>query len=123
MSAPNFLNLTTITASNANVALSTTSATQIFSNAASSGQCYKLESLYISNASASAVTATVNYYSAATLGGTAFPIASAVSIPANSTVVIVDKNSYVYFTENTSLGVTAGTASQLTVSANYEVCS
>jgi hypothetical protein len=122
MAAPNMLALTTITGSNANVAV-LTSATSLASNAAASAQVWKVNSLYIANSSASAVTATVNYYSAAALGGTAFPIASAISVPANSTLVVVSKDSNLYLTENTSLGAIAGTISTLTATITYEVCS
>ena len=122
MAAPNMLSLTTITATAATVAVSN-SATSLISNASSSGTCVKVDTLYISNADNVAVTVTVNYYSAASLGGTAYPITSTLSIPAYTTVVVIDKNSYIYLTENTSLGATAGTASQLTAVLAYEVCS
>ncbi len=122
MSAPNMLALTTITASNANVAVSN-SETSLLSNAASSGQAWKVNSLYVANADNIAVTVTVNYHSAAALAGTSYPIASAISIPANSTLVVVTKDSNLYLTENTSLGATASLASQLTATLAYEVCS
>jgi hypothetical protein len=122
MAAPNLLALTTITGSNANVAVGT-SATSLASNAAASSQCWKIDSLYIANADSVAVTVTVNYYSAAALGGTAYPICSAVSIPANSTLVVIERDSPLFLVENTSLGALAGTASQLTATIAYEVCS
>lgn len=122
MAAPNLLALTTITGTNANIAVSN-SATSLASNASGSSQLYKIDSLYIANADTVAVTVTVNYYSAASLGGTAFPICSAVSIPANSTLVVIERDSPLFLVENTSLGATAGVASQLTATLAYEVCS
>jgi hypothetical protein len=122
MAAPNMLALTTITGSNANVAIGV-GATSLASNAAASSQVWKINSLYISNSSASAVTVTVNYYSAAALGGSSFPITSAVSIPGNSTLVAVTKDANLYLTENTSLGALAGTGATLTATITYEVCS
>ena len=123
MAAPNMLSLTTITGSNANVAPANTSANSIISNAAASGTVVKVNSLYVANTDTVARNATVNYYSAAALGGTAYAICSVVSIPANSTLVVVQKDSNLYLPENTSLGVTAGTSNTLVVTAAYEICS
>lgn len=123
MAAPNMLALTTITGSDANVALSSTAATSIINNAAASGTVVKVNSLYVANTDTVARNCTVNYYSAASLGGTAFPICSVVAIPGNSTLVVVQKDSNLYMPENTSLGVTAGTSNTLVVTAAYEVCS
>jgi hypothetical protein len=122
MTAPNLLALTTITATNANVAIGS-SATSLASNASSSSELYKIDSLYIANADNVAVTVTVNYYSAASLGGTAYPICSGVSIPANTTLVVIERDSPVFLVENTSLGALASTASELTATIAYEVCS
>lgn len=123
MAAPNMLALTTITGSNANLSL-TNAAQSIASNAAASGQVWKINSLYVANTTAGALWVTCNYYSAAALGGTAFAIATQVTIPANSTLIIVDKDSNLYLPENTSLGLIAqsGTGSLIGTIA-YEVCS
>lgn len=123
MAAPNMLSLTTITGTNANLAL-TTSAVSIASNAAASGQLWKVNSLYVANTTAGALYTTVNYYSAAALGGTAYALAFQVSIPANSTLVVITKDSNIYLPENTSIGILAqsGTTSLIATIA-YEVCS
>jgi hypothetical protein len=123
MAAPNMLALTTITGSNVNVAPSNTSANSLISNAAASGTLVKVNSLYVANTDTVARNCTVNYYSAAALGGTAFAIASVVSIPANSTLVVVNKDSNLYLPENTSLGITAGTSNTLVATSAYEICS
>jgi hypothetical protein len=59
-------------------------------------------------------------YSAAALGGTAFPIASAISIPAGAALVVTDKTTTFYLLENQSIGATAGTANALVVTASWE---
>jgi len=121
MAAPNLLSPTTITGKTVTVDLSTTSATSIVSNAASSGKVLKINSLYVANVDGtSAAEITINYYSAAALGGTATQICSTVAVPADATLVVVDKDSYIYLEENTSLGATAGTANDLKVVCSYE---
>ena len=121
MAAPNLLSPTTITGKSVTVDLTTTSATSILSNAASSGKVLKINSLYVANVDGTATAEiTINYYSAAALGGTATQICSTVSVPADATLVVIDKDAYVYLEENTSLGATAGTANDLKVVCSYE---
>lgn len=120
MSAPNLINVTSIVGNTSSVSLTTTSATSLASNAASSGAAYKIESIVVANTSGSAATITINVYSAAALGGTAFPIASAISIPAGAALVVTDKTTTFYLLENQSIGATAGTANALVVTASWE---
>jgi hypothetical protein len=121
MAAPNLLSPTTINGKTVTVDLSTTNATSILSNAASSGKVLKVNALYVANVDgASNAEITINYYSAAALGGTATQIASTVVVPADATLVVIDKDAYIYLEENTSLGATAGTANDLKVVCSYE---
>lgn len=120
MAAPNLVSATTINGKTTTVNLSTTSATSVLSNAASSGKVLKVNSLYVANTTATAANITINQYSAAALGGTAFPIASTIVVPGNATLVVIDKDAYVYLEENTSLGATAGTSSALQIVCSYE---
>jgi hypothetical protein len=120
MAAPNLVSPTTITGKTVTVNLTTTTATSVLSNAASSGKALKINALYVANATTSNATITINQYSAAALGGTAFPIASAIVVPANATLVVIDKDAYVYLEENTSLGATAGTSNALQIVCSYE---
>ena len=120
MAAPNLVSPTTINGKTVTVNLTTTSATSVLSNAASSGKVLKVNALYVANTTSSAANITINQYSAAALGGTAFPIASTVSVPGNATLVVIDKDAYVYLEENTSLGATAGTANALQIVCSYE---
>ena len=121
MSQPNIINVTSIYGNSASVSLSTTSATQLASNAASSGTVLKVNSIVVANTNGtSAANITINLYSAAALGGTAFPIASTISVPANASLIITDKTTSFYLLENQSIGATAGTANYLTVTASWE---
>lgn len=121
MAAPNLVNIATITAKTAAVALSTTNATAVVSNAASSGKVFKVNSLVVSNVDGtSAADITINYYSQDDIGGTAYAIASTVSVPADASLVVIDKNNGIYLEEDKSIGATAGAANDLVVVCSYE---
>ena len=120
MSNPNIVNVASIYGNTSSTSLSTTSATSIANNAASSGTVLKINSIVVANTSASAANITINVYSAASLGGTAFPVASAISVPANASLIVTDKTTSFYLLENQSIGATAGTASALVVTCSWE---
>ena len=120
MSNPNIVNVASIYGNTSSTSLSTTSATSIANNAASSGTVLKVNSIVVANTSASAANITINVYSAASLGGTAFPVASAISVPANASLIVTDKTTSFYLLENQSIGATAGTAGSLVVTASWE---
>jgi hypothetical protein len=120
MAAPNLIGATTINGKTTGVSLTTTSATLVLNNAASSGKCLKVNTLNVTNTSATAATITISWYNAASIGGTAYAIAGTISVPAYSTLNVIDKTSQYYLEENTSLGATAGTSSALVVTCSYE---
>lgn len=121
MSNPNIVNVTTINGNSSQVSLSTTSATSLASNAASSNKVYKINSIVVSNTNGTAAAnITINIYSAAALGGTAYPIASTISVPANASLIVTDKSTTFYLLENQSIGAVAGTANYLTVATSWE---
>ncbi len=121
MANPNIVNVTSIYGKSAVVDLTSTSATSVVSNAASSGKVFKINSLIVSNVDGTnAADITINYYSAAALGGTATQIVSTVSVPADSSLVVIDKNTSFYLEEDKSIGATAGSANDLKVLISYE---
>lgn len=121
MAAPNIVNVTSIYGKTVVADLTTTSATSVVSNAASSGKVLKINSLIVSNVDGtSAADITVNLYSAAALGGTATQIVSTITVPADATLVVIDKNNFIYLEEDRSIGATAGSASDLKVVCSYE---
>jgi hypothetical protein len=96
-------------------------------NAASSGLVYKINQIVVANTTGSAANATVSIYSngavaqgSAPSGGTAYPVVSAVSVPANASLIAVDKTTAIYLMEGTSISITSGTGSALTFSISYE---
>ena len=121
MAAPNIVNVATITAKTDTALLTGTSATAALSNAASSGKVLKVNSLVISNVDASAAaTITIGIYPQDDIAGTAVVYANAVSIAPNSFLVAIDKDVGMYLEEDTSLGVTASAANDLTYTITYE---
>lgn len=105
MANPNIVNVTSILGQTTYYVPSGTSAVSLLNNAASSGTVVKIESLTAANTSASAVNCTVSYYSNATAqgsapsGGTAYPICSTVSVPANASLVVIEKSNGIYLLE------------------------
>ena len=121
MAAPNIVNVATITAKTTTLALSSTSQTTLVSNAASSGKVIKVNMIQVANVDGTnACDVTVDLHSAASGGGTAFSLVSTASVPADASLIVVDKNTALYLEEDRSISVTAGTANDLEVIVSYE---
>ena len=121
MAAPNIVNVSTITGISSTTALSTTSQTTLVSNAASSGKVFKINMIQVANVDGTnACDVTVDVHSAASGGGTAYSLVSTVSVPADASLVVLDKNTAIYLEEDRSITATAGTANDLEVIASYE---
>ncbi len=100
----------------------TTAATVLLSNAASSGTVMKINQIVASNVTGSAaVNVTVAINNLAAGAGTAFPVASIVSVPQAASLIVVDKTTAIYLMENSSITVTSGTSSGITYSISYEL--
>ena len=121
MAAPNIVNVATIIGKTSVVDLTTTAATSIISNASASGKVFKVNTLIVSNVDGTNnADITINYYSAASLGGTATEICKTVVVPADASLVVIDKTSFIYLEEDKSIGAIAGAASDLKVVCSYE---
>jgi len=121
MAAPNIVNVTTIIGKTTVTNLTTTSATAVVSNAASSGKVFKINSLIVSNVDgSSAADITISLYSEDDIGGTATQIVSTVTVPADASLVVISKDTSIYLEEDKSIGATASSASDLKVVCSYE---
>jgi hypothetical protein len=128
MANPNIVNVTTIYGVTTYLTPSATTAVVLLPNAASSGKVYKINQIVATNVNGSAaVNTTVSLYTngavaqgSAPSGGTAYPIASTISVPANAALIVTDKTTAIYLQEGTSISVTSGTASGITYSISYE---
>lgn len=131
MAAPNIASLTTITGKTTYLTPSATTAVVLLPNAASSNTVLKINQIVAANVNGtSAVDTTVSLYTngavaqgSAPSGGTAFPIASTISVPADASLIVADKTTGIYLEEGTSIIVTSGTASGITYSISYELMS
>ena len=120
MANPNIINVTSIIGNSLTVAVATT-ATQLASNAASSGKVFKINSILIANIDGTAAAdITVNIYSAAALGGTALAIASTIAVPADASLIVIDKTTSFYLLENQSIGALASATGDLVATISFE---
>lgn len=131
MANPNIAALTTLTGNTTYLTPSGTTAVVLLPNAASSGQVFRINQIVAANVNGTnAVDTTVSIYTngavaqgSAPSGGTAYPIASTISVPADASLVVVDKTTPIYLMEGTSITVTSGTASGITYTISYEIIS
>jgi len=121
MANPNIVNVSAIYANTHFLTPANTAPQVLLSNAASSGLVYKINNIIAANVDGTnAVDATVTINSAASGGGTAFPIISTVSVPADASLIVVDKTTAIYLMENQSILVTSGTSSKIAYTISYE---
>ena len=131
MANPNIVNVTSILGTTTYLTPSATSAVVLLPNAAASGTVFKINQIVAANVNGTnAVDTTVSIYTngavaqgSAPSGGTAYPIVSTVSVPADASLIVVDKTTAIYLMEGSSISVTSGTASGITYSISYEVIS
>jgi hypothetical protein len=120
MANPNIVNVTDIRGKTATLAL-TTAAQTLLSNAASSGKVFKINTIIVANIDGTSdQDVTVNYYPEDDIGGTGVAIVSTVTVPADATLVVLDKNSSIYLEEDRSIGALAGDDSDLVAIISYE---
>ena len=131
MANPNIVNVTSIYGNTAYCVPSGTSATTSWTYngtttltglTPASGTVNKIDNIVVANTTASAVNATVAVGNNATFGSatvTVYP-AYQISVPANSSLIVTDKTTSFYVTENQSVAVTSATGSALTFIASFE---
>lgn len=118
MSNPNIVNVTSIYGKTS-VQQVGTSASAIVSNSSSSNKIFKINSLIIANvdgSSAADLTADI-YRSSASVG---YKIANTVSVPADSTLVLISKDTSVYLEEGDSIRLLASASGDLEAVCSYE---
>ncbi len=121
MANPNLNAPTAVYANNAFVALTSTSETQLLTNAASSGKVFLVDSIFASNVDgASAADLTITVYNAATNTGTGYRLARTVSVPADASLVPVLKDVGLTVKEGQSVYVTASAANDIEVVAYWK---
>jgi stress response protein SCP2 len=119
MSAPNIVNVATVTGSTAVQAVST-AATAIVSNSSGSNTVIKINSLSIANVNGTAAaTITASLYRSSV----DYRLAYLISVPAGSSLIVLDRAMQVYLQEGDSLRLTASANSYLEAVCSYETIS
>jgi hypothetical protein len=129
MANPNIVNVTSILGTTTYYTPTGTAAVVLLPNAAASGTVFKINQIVAANVNGtSAVDTTVSIYSNGAVaqggspsGGTAYPVVSTVSVPADASLIVTDKTTAIYLMEGNSITITSGTASGITYTISYEV--
>jgi hypothetical protein len=124
MANPNIVNVSAIYGNTSSFLISSTAnpfATALINNPASSGKIFKINSIVVANVDGtSAADITISLFSQDDLGGTGTALASTVSVPADSTLIVTDKSTGFYLLEDKSIGATASAANDLVVTCSWE---
>ena len=134
MANPKIVNVSTINGNTAYVIPSTTSATTSWTYngttaltglTPATNTVNKIDQIVVSNTTSSAATCTVGIGNNATFGSATVIayLAYQISVPPNSSLIVSDKTTAFYLTENQSIGVTSGTGSALTYMTSFEAIS
>ena len=134
MANPNIVNVTSIYGNTAYVIPSTTGATTSWTYngtntltglTPATSTVNKIDNIVVSNTTSSAANCTVAVGNNATFGSATVIsyLAYQISVPPNASIIVTDKTTSFYLTENQSVGVTSGTASALTYTASFEAIS
>lgn len=117
MAAPNIVNVATITGKTTGAALGTTLTTSLLTNSASSGKVFKINTIIVANVDGSnAADATIEYYD----GTTGYKLANTIAVPADSTLIVLSKDTAIYLQEGESIRGGASAASDLECVISYE---
>lgn len=127
MPNPNIVNVTQIYGQTNFLTPANTSTVVLVSNAAGTSNVFKIDQVVAANQTNTAANVTVSFYSNGAVssgnvpsGGTAFPIASNISVPAYASLIVMDKTTASYLTEDRSIVCASGTNSAITFSVSYE---
>lgn len=120
MANPNILNVSSIYGNTSYLIPSTTSATTWTALTPSSNTVNKIDNIVAANVTGAAATVTVAINSAAAGAGTNYRLVYQMPVPANASIVVVDKSTAFYLGEAQSIVVTVGTASAIELTASYE---
>jgi len=124
MANPNIVNVTSILGETV-IGTLTSTLTTLLSNPASSGKVLKINTVLISNVNGTAAQETTLEISPADTGTStnARSIASTISVPADSTLAAVSKDTSFYLMEDKSIIGNVNTANQCEFIISYEVIS
>ncbi len=121
MANPNIVDITNVLGITTAINLSSTNSTTFLSNSISSNTVLKINTVLAVNIDgATSADITVKYNLAAAGAGTSIPIANTITIPADSSLVIIGKDNPIYLEENRSLTAQASAANDIAIICSYE---
>lgn len=120
MANPNIVNVGIISGSTALLSPTTNAASVLLSNPLASNSVFKIDMIQATNVTANTVATTVSINNGAAGTGTPFRLAYQISIPSNASLILIDKSTSFYLTENTSIVVTSTTPSAIDYVCSYE---
>jgi hypothetical protein len=116
MSNPNIVNLTDIRGKTAVLAVTTT-ATTIVENTAASNKILKINTIIIANVDGTnAADITVSIFRSSV----SYRLANTITVPADSTLVVLSKETAIYLEEGDAIQCTASANGDLEVVCSYE---
>lgn len=118
MTAPNIVGVSTITGKSVGKAL-TTSSQDLLENPAGSGKVFKVNALFVANVDGTnSADVTVNYVDASPSLTT--KLANTIPVPADATLVVIDKTRAIYLEEGDKITALASANSDLESTISYE---
>lgn len=115
----NLANTVTITAKTAYANLTTVSA-NVVTNAAESNQIYKINNISLTNYTTSTITANVSTLRS---GVGTFSIVNGITVPANSLLTVLSKDTSLYLEEGDTIQSHSAANSSIHLSIGYEILS
>ena len=117
MAAPNLVNVTSIYGKTVGAALGTTITTDILTCAAN--KLLKINSIIVANIDGTNdASATVYFYDSSAT--TRYALAYTITVPADTTLVVIGKDSPIYLEESDQIEAGASAASDLEIVISYE---
>ncbi len=116
MTAPNIVNVTTITGKTS-VLIANSTPANVVANPASSNNVLKINTVTVANYSNATITANVDIFRSST----SYLIVGNILVPANSTMVVSGKDTAFYLEEGD--GLRAATSNTVHVISSYEIIS
>jgi hypothetical protein len=121
MANPNIVNVTTILGKTSYLTPANTTSNVLLANPGSSNKIFKINMIMATNIDGTnAVDTSISVNTNSAGSGTSFPIASTIAVPADASLIVVDKSTALYLEEDKSITVTSGTASKISYVISYE---
>lgn len=129
MANPNIVNVTQIYGQTTYLTPANTASFVLVTNTSGSGNVFKLDQIVAANQSNATANISVAIFTSGnvvagnavvTSSSNAFPIASNIAVPTGASLIVMDKTTATYLTEDRAIVVTSGANNAITFSVSYE---